>query len=63
MQILSIPCTYGGCYGNQFLLSINYHFGCMIASDTLFDTLFDYRPMAWVFGVKLFDEDIADFEL
>jgi len=33
---------------------MGYNFGCMIASDTLFD---------WVFGVKLSDEDIADFEV
>ena len=31
--------------------------GCVIASDTLFDS------MGWVFGVKLSDEDIADFEV
>ena len=35
-----------------FWLSMGYNFGCMIASDTLFD----YR--GWVFGVKLSDEDI-----
>ena len=29
----------------------------MIASDTLFDS------RGWVFGVKLSDEDIADFEV
>ena len=34
---------------------MGYNFGCMIASDTLFD----YR---WVFGVKLSDEDIAEIE-
>jgi len=31
------------------------NFGCMIASDTLFDS-------RWVFGVKLSDEDIAEIE-
>jgi len=40
-----------------FWLLMGYNFGCMIASDTLFDS----RP--WVFGVKLLDEDIADFEV
>jgi len=40
-----------------FCLSIGYNFGCMIASDTLFDS------RGWVFGVKLSDEDIADFEV
>ena len=30
--------------------------GCVIASDTLFDS------MGWVFGVKLSDEDIVDFQ-
>jgi len=27
----------GRCHGNRFLLSMGYNFGCMIASDTLFD--------------------------
>jgi len=40
-----------------FCLSMVYNFGCMIASDTLFDS------RGWVFGVKLSDEDIADFEV
>jgi len=40
-----------------FCLSIAYKFGCMIASDTLFDS------RGCVFGVKLSDEDIADFEV
>ena len=40
-----------------FCLSMGYNFGCMIASDTLFDS------RGWVFGVKLRDEDIADFEV
>jgi len=40
-----------------FWLSMGYNFGCMIASDTLFDF------WGWVFGVKLSDEDIADFEV
>jgi len=38
-----------------FCLSMGYNFGCMIASDTLFDS------RGWVFGVKLSDE--ADFEV
>ena len=33
-----------------------HNFGCMIASDTQFDST------GWVFGVKLFDEDIAEIE-
>jgi len=32
-------------------------FGCVIASGTIFDSY------GWVFGVKLSDEDIADFEI
>jgi len=36
---------------------MGYNFGCMIASDTLFDS------RGWVFVVKLSDEDIADFEV
>jgi len=35
---------------------VGYNFGCMIASDTLFDT------RRWV-GVQLSNEDIADFEV
>jgi len=41
----------------SFWLSMGYNFGCMIASDMLFDFF------GWVFGVKLFDEDTADFEV
>ena len=40
-----------------FYLSMGYNFGCMIASETLFDS------RGLVFGVKLPDEDIADFEV
>jgi len=40
-----------------FCLSMGYNFGCMIASDTVFDS------RGWVFGVRLSDEDIADFEV
>jgi len=40
-----------------FCLSMGYNFGCMIASDTLFDS------RGWVFRVKLSDEDIANFEV
>jgi len=36
---------------------MGYNFGCMIASNTLFDS------RGCVFGVKLSDEDIADFEV
>jgi len=28
----------GPCHGNHFWLSMGYKFGCMIASDTLFDS-------------------------
>jgi len=28
----------GHCHGNHFLASMYYKFGCMIASDTLFDS-------------------------
>ena len=51
----------GRCHGNPFwpqfaiIGFVGYNFGCMIASDTLFDS------MGSVFGVKLSDEDIADF--
>jgi len=40
-----------------FWLSMGYDFSCMIASDTQFDS------WGWVFGVKLSDEDRADFEV
>ena len=36
---------------------MGYNFGCMTASDTMFDS------RGWVFGFKLSDEDIADFEV
>ena len=39
-----------------FWLSMGYNFGCMTASDKLFDS-------RGGFGVKLFDEHIADFEV
>ena len=39
-----------------FCLLMGYNFGCMIASNTLL-------ILGVVFGVKLSDEDIADFEL
>ena len=40
----------------NFWHSIGYSFGCMIASDTLFDS------RGWVFGVKLSDKDIAEID-
>jgi len=43
----------------SFWFSIGYNFGCMIARDTLFDS----RGRPIFFSVKLFDEDIAHFEL
>jgi len=52
----------GRCHGNQFgrQFAINgfvgYNFGCMIASDTLFDS------RGGCFGVKLSDEDIAEIK-
>jgi len=36
---------------------MSYNIGCMIASDMLFDS------RGWVFGAKLSDENIADFEV
>jgi len=44
-------------FGTQFAITcfVDYKFGCMIASNTLFDS--------WlVFGVKLSEEDIAEIE-
>ena len=41
----------------SFWFSIGYNFGCVTASDTLFDST------GWVFRVRLSDEDIADFEV
>ena len=55
----------GRCHGNQFWDAICYNWlwrlmgynsGCMIASDTQFES------RGWVFGVKLSDEDIAEIE-
>jgi len=40
-----------------FWLSMGYNFGCMIASDSLFDSRGGF------FRVKLSNEDIADFEV
>jgi len=40
-----------------FCLSMGYNFVCMIASNTLFDSTGGFS------GVKLSDEDIADFEV
>ena len=44
-------------FGMQFAITgfVSYNFGCMIASDTLFDSRVGFR-------VKLSDEDIADIE-
>jgi len=46
-------------FGKQFAITgfVGYNFGCMIGSDTLFDS-----SLGWVFGVKLSDEDIAEIE-
>jgi len=38
-------------------LSIGYNVGCMIGSNTLFNS------RGWVFGVKLSDEEISNFEV
>jgi len=40
-----------------FWLSMGHNFGCMIASDTMFDS------WGWVFGVKLSHEDTAKIEV
>ena len=41
----------------SFWLSMGNNFGCVIAISTLFDS------RGWVFRVKLYDEDIANFDL
>jgi len=46
----------GRCHVNQFLAFSGYNFGCMVASDTLFDS------RGWVFWVKLLDENIVEVE-
>ena len=45
-------------FGTQFAITgfVGYNFGCMIASETMFDS------KGWVFKVKLSDEDIAETE-
>jgi len=45
-------------FGTQFAITgcAGCNFGCMIASDTLFDS------RTWVFRVKLSDEDKAEIE-
>jgi len=45
-------------FGRQFAINgfVSYNFGCMIASEMLFDS------RGWVFGVKLSDEDIPEIE-
>jgi len=45
-------------FGTQFAITdfVGYNFRCMIASDTLLDS------RGWVFGVKLYDEDIVEIE-
>jgi len=45
-------------FGTQFAITgfVGYNFGCMIASDTLFDSRGGFS------GVKLSDEDIAEIE-
>ena len=45
-------------FGQKLLVTgfVGFKFGCMIASDMLFDS------MGGFFGVKLSSEDIADFE-
>jgi len=35
---------------------MSYNFGCMTSSDTQFNS------RGWVFGVKLYDEDIAEIK-
>ena len=47
----------GRCHANHFFgILMGYNFGCMIASDTLLDS------MGWVFWVKLCDENIVEIE-
>ena len=47
-------------FGTQFditgFMALGYNFGCMLASDTLFDS------RGWVFGDKLSNEDRAEIE-
>jgi len=59
MQMSPMPCMHlrDIAMATTFWLSLGYNFGCMIASNTLFNS------RGWVFGVKLSDEDIADFEV
>jgi len=45
------------CHGKHFLASMGYDFGCMTASDTLFDS------WGWVFGVELSYECITEIEV
>jgi len=46
-------------FGTQFAMTgfVNYNVGCVIASDTLFDS------RGWVFWVKLSYEDIVNLEV
>jgi len=47
-------------FGTQFditgFMALGYNFGCMLASDTLFDS------RGWVFGVKLSEENVTEIE-
>ena len=61
----------GRCHGNQFwdaicynwlLRLMGYNFGCMIASDTQFDSRGGFSGSSYP-TKKLSDEDIADFEV
>ena len=45
-----------------FWLSMGYNFGCMIASDMLFDSRGGFSGSSYPMK-KLSDEDIADFEV
>ena len=57
MQILPIPAHLRDvAMATTFCLSMGYNFGCMIASDTLFDS-------RGGFSGSSSDEDIADFEV
>jgi len=59
MQILSTPCTYSlrdVAMVTPFCLSKGYNFGCMIASDTLFDSRSG-------FSGSIYPMKTADFEV
>ena len=56
-DIANTLCLGDVAMATTFWLSMGYNFGCVIASDTLFDFRCGF------FRVKLADEDIVDFEV